>query len=103
MATDLTIALEALADSERALDQLEATCCVPDRSPSMEALAATLARARASLTDAEESATVTAHLEDAGAQVGRLQVGCCAPSRLPLYARILENLTTAQRSLGSMH
>jgi hypothetical protein len=104
---NLTTAFDALSDGGTALASLETTCCVPDRSPSMQRLADTLQAARDALETFAAAggspAAVTAHLEDAGAQVGRLQVGCCAPSRMPLYARILQDLTTVQLSLGSMH
>ncbi|HSR44368.1 MAG TPA: hypothetical protein VLT15_03940 [Acidimicrobiia bacterium] len=101
-------AVKALDDCDAALGKLDKLCCEPGRSPSMKALARTLAAARAGLDDpgADMDGTL-AHLEDAGAQVGRLQVGCCTPVRLPLYATFLEGLTTAQlainRSMGLGH
>jgi hypothetical protein len=104
MTTDaLKRAFEALDDCDEALVTLEAGCCKPERSPRMEALANTLADARAGFDrvgdDPEQADALFAQLEDAGAQLGWLQVGCCAPARLPLYTRMLGNLTKAQRSL----
>ena len=106
----LAPALDALADSEKALLKLDLQCCEPGRSPRMHALGETLQAARRGLDEitrgADAGETLT-HLEDAGAQLGSLQVGCCAPGRLPLYARMLENLTTAQlainRAIGAGH
>jgi len=96
-------AFDALDDCDEALETLESGCCKPERSPRMEALATTLADARAGFgrvgDDPEQADALFAQLEDAGAQLGWLQVGCCAPSRLPLYTRMLTNLTKAQRSL----
>jgi hypothetical protein len=89
----------ALDDGVAALMKLEKTCCVPGRSPSMAALAATISTARSALESfaaGGEAEPVTEALLDAGARVGRLQIGCCAPDRLPLYNRILESLTLAQ-------
>lgn len=98
----LTQAFSALDECGVALDELEARCCEPSRSPRMKALAETLGEARgliAGLTaDADEDAVRTT-LEDAGAQIGRLQVACCAPARIPLYATILEGLMTTQRAV----
>ncbi len=104
MSTDaLKPAFEALDDCDEALEKLATTCCKPERSPRMEALANTLADARTGFDrvddDPEQADALFAHLEDAGAQLGWLQVGCCAPNRLPLYTRMLGNLTKAQRSL----
>lgn len=107
MATTYTLesAWTALGDCDTALVELEANCCVPRRSPSMAALATTLAKARIGLADIENGdhdqavETTIATLEDAGAQIGLLQVGCCAPSRLPLYHTMLDGLTTTQRSI----
>ena len=101
----IAAAFAALDDCAAALDQLEARCCEPGRSPRMRALGETLAAARSNIeqmTDQEASAEVALiELEGAGAQVGRLQVGCCAPNRLPLYADMLEGLTSAQLAVNA--
>ena len=95
----------ALDDCAVALEQLEARCCDPGRSPRMAAPGETLAAARRHLGDLatgdDASRSALAGLEDAGAQVGRLQVGCCAPNRLPLYADLLEGLTRAQLAINA--
>ena len=99
----LDAAFEALADCEVALERLHRTCCQPGRSPRMEALAETLARARRGLNHVDRGSgavdAVLEQLEDAGAQIGSLQVGCCAPSRMPLYASMLTGLADAQRTI----
>jgi hypothetical protein len=101
----LAAAFTALDNCDAALEQLEARCCEPGRSPRMRALGETLAAARrniAGMAGREDAAAVALiELEDAGAQVGRLQVGCCAPSRLPLYVDMLEGLTKAQLSVNA--
>jgi hypothetical protein len=101
----LIAARNAIDDCEVALEDLEARCCRPERSPRMKALAETIAAVRSGLEDVGNGdhhgavdATIT-HIEDAGAQIGWLQVGCCAPNRLPLYHTLLEGLTTTQRSI----
>ena len=103
--TPLQSATQALDEMDAALVKLEKTCCVPERSPRMEALAASFAEIRAGLTKAmsgeEASAKAVTVLEDAGAQVGHLQVTCCAPSRSRHYATILAGLTVTQRSLAA--
>lgn len=101
--SDLAAARDALADATVALSKLDKTCCVPERSPRMAALAGVI-DAAARHIDAFEAGdgspeSVTEALEEAGSQVGRLQIGCCAPNRLPLYSRILEDLTTVQLTL----
>lgn len=89
----------ALDEAERILVRLEATCCLPERSPRMVALRETIGRVR----EAEAPAAALL-LEDAGAQVGSLQVACCAPKRLPLYTELLARFTTARMGLdGAMH
>ena len=101
----LKTAHAALDDCVEALQDLEARCCRPERSPRMKALADTIAAARSGLDDVgngdhHDAVDVTiTHLEEAGAQIGWLQVGCCAPNRLPLYHTLLEGLTTTQRSV----
>ena len=101
----LDAALAHLDDCAAALDQLEARCCEPGRSPRMRALGETLAAARINIEgiadDASAANVALVELEDAGAQVGRLQVGCCAPNRLPLYADMLEGLTNAQLAVNA--
>lgn len=101
--SELAAAREALADATVALSKLEKTCCLPERSPRMAALAevidAASRRVDAFGTGAGSAQSVTDTLEEAGGQVGRLQIGCCAPNRLPLYSRILEDLTTVQLTL----
>jgi len=101
--SDLQIVHDALDKCEQALEKLESMCCMPERSPRMQALGQTFSAARAGLDDLDEgSASGTiAILEDAGAQIGWLQVGCCAPGRLPLYHTLLEELTTMQRSVNA--
>lgn len=98
---DMNRAEQALRDAHEALDELEAGCCVPGRSPRMAALRSTLVDAQTRLGTVSErtGAEVITVLEDAGAQIGSLQVSCCAPSRLPLYARMLEDLTKTQRTI----
>ncbi len=98
---DFSRAHAALSDAYEALDELEAGCCVPNRSPRMAALRATLDEAGNRLDDVsgETGRTVIDTLEDAGARIGSLQVACCAPARLPLYTRMLGDLTTVQRSI----
>jgi hypothetical protein len=93
----------ALADAYTALDELEANCCVPNRSPRMAALRATLDRAGGALGEvsAATGRDLISILEDAGSQIGSLQVACCAPARLPLYTRMLSDLTTVQRKVTS--
>lgn len=102
---DLEPAIAALDDAVAALDRLERTCCVPSRSPRMEALGDTIAEIRASLdrfaSAPEAGARAASLLEEAGGQVGSLQIGCCAPDRLPLYARMLEDLTTVRLALDA--
>ena len=101
---DMSRAHEALQDARQALDELEAGCCVPGRSPRMARLRATIDEAATHLDtaiDEEEGSGFIASLEDAGGQIGTLQVTCCAPSRLPLYARMLDDLTMAQRTVTS--
>ncbi len=90
-------ALEVLDDAEVALERLHKTCCVPGRSPRMEALGQTITDARTAIeTDSSDVDGIVELIESAGAQIGFLQVGCCAPSRMPLYASMLDDLTTAQ-------
>lgn len=100
---DMPRVQKALDDAYEALDELEAGCCVPDRSPRMAALRATLDDAAMQLAEAspETGRGIIATLEDAGGKIGSLQVACCAPARLPLYTRMLTDLTTAQRSVTS--
>jgi len=98
-------AYTALDDCAVALEELEAKCCRPERSPRMKALAETIAVARSGVDavgeghDHDALESTIAQLEDAGSQIGWLQVGCCAPSRLPLYHTLLEGLTTTERSI----
>ena len=104
-------ALAALDRCQTALDELDAECCAPGRSPRMLALGDTLASARSDVEGTGLNPGVASKaivkLEDAGAQVGRLQVTCCAPGRMKLYADFLAGLTKAQinlsRSVGSDH
>lgn len=98
---DMTRAENALNDAFEALDELEAGCCVPNRSPRMAALRSTLkeAEGRIATLTSHEGRDVIEILEDAGGQIGALQVACCAPSRLPLYTRMLGDLTTTQRTV----
>lgn len=97
-------ALAAIARAEVTLEDLEANCCEPGRSPRMASLAETLSSVRDGIheldPDSGSASGVIARLEDAGAQIGSLQIGCCAPSRLPLYATMLKELTGAQRSIN---
>lgn len=94
--------LTALDEAERVLGRLDATCCVPERSPRMAALRETIGRVRAAAADRPGEAALL--LEEAGGQVGSLQVACCAPKRLPLYTEMLHQLTTARLALdGAMH
>ncbi len=101
----LAPAYAALDDCDAALDKLDKTCCIPERSPRMAALAESLESARRQLGEAvADPATADAtfaRLEDAGAQVGSLQVSCCAPSRMPQYERLLDGLNVVQRTLAS--
>lgn len=97
-------AFSALTSADLALEELEARCCVPGRSPRMTALAESLQSVRDDLgrlsshEDLDVEALVS-KLEDVGGQVGSLQIDCCAPSRLPLYAEMLSNLNKIQRSV----
>ncbi|MDH3540042.1 MAG: hypothetical protein OEP52_08615 [Acidimicrobiia bacterium] len=96
-------ALVAIDKAGVALEELDANCCVPGRSPRMAQLADTLSAARVRIQgldlDPGSAADAIAQLEEAGAQIGSLQIGCCAPSRLPLYADMLRELTGAQRTI----
>lgn len=98
-------ALAALDGCAATLEELEARCCEPGRSPRMRALGETLSAARTNIqgivADSASAEVALVELEDAGAQVGRLQVGCCAPDRLPLYADLLEGLTRAQLGVSA--
>lgn len=99
-------AFAALAACDAALRELADRCCEPGRSPSMEALAATLGEARRTLgrigdSDGSAGAALT-QLEDARAQVRRLRVGCCAPDRLPYYSLILEELAQIHTTVGGI-
>jgi hypothetical protein len=104
MTTETTPFQEAgdiLAKCDVSMDELEAKCCAPRRSPQMEELRRTLAQIRVQLARAHESwlaseATVEV-LAEAGEQIGRLQVTCCAPSRMPLYEGLLNHLMQVQR------
>ena len=94
--------LNTLDKADVALEELDANCCVPHRSPRMQAIGAALQSARVEVTAVKSEQEATAaieSLEAIGAQIGALQVSCCAPSRLPLYASMLTDLTTAQRTL----
>ena len=92
--------LDELAAATAALDELDARCCDPGRSPQMIALREQLDQVRkllpAASSDASAAGATLAVLEEAGAMVGALQIGCCAPNRLPLYARMLDRLTKIQ-------
>jgi len=96
-------ALAAIDKAEVALEELEANCCVPGRSPRMARLGDTLSSVRAGIRELDEDGDsgddAIAGLEDAGAQIGSLQIGCCAPARLPLYTEMLKQLTGAQRTI----
>ena len=91
------VELDAAVD---ALNELDARCCDPGRSPRMVALRNQLDQVRELLplasTDETGAAATLAALEQAGAMIGALQIGCCAPNRLPLYARMLDQLTKIQ-------
>lgn len=104
MITRLASLTDALADASDALNQLEARCCEPGRSPRIAALRAKLEQVRELLTaapaDGAGADATFELLEQAGAMVGALQIGCCAPNRLPLYARVLERLTAIQIELN---
>ncbi len=105
MADDLlSTALAALDDCDAALAKLDRTCCLPERSPRVAALAEALRAVRERLdlvvADPETAEVTIAGLEDAGAQIGRLQVTCCAARRMPLYDRMLEGLNTVQRTVN---
>ena len=104
-APHLLKANEALDACDVALVKLEKTCCVPGRSPSMQALADSFTEIRGTLDAAmgsdEGSDKVVIELEGVGAQVGKLQVTCCAPSRSRHYAAILAGLTQVQRALAA--
>jgi hypothetical protein len=99
----LDTAFTALDAADAAVAELHEGCCQPLRSPRIEALAATLARARAGLAaigeDGQHAIGVIDVLEDAGAQLGHLQVACCTPARMKLYADTLASLSRVQRSL----
>jgi hypothetical protein len=99
----LDTALIALDAADAAVEELHEGCCQPLRSPRIEALAATLARAREGATaigdDGRQAIAVIDILEDAGAQLGHLQVACCTPARMKLYADTLASLSRVQRTL----
>ena len=103
--TPLQAATEALDECDVALVKLEKTCCMPERSPSMEKLANGFDAIRAALPNAmqsDEGADGTVEIpEHVGAQVGHLQVTCCAPSRARHYATILESLMNTQRAVAA--
>lgn len=96
-------AFDALAAADHALEELDAQCCVPERSPRMAALAESLASIRKDLDDVDgegfDVENLVLNLEDAGAGIGRLQIDCCAPGRMPLYAEMLTSLNKIQRSV----
>ena len=101
--TDSNAALAALDAALAKVDQLEARCCDPGRSPAMVSLRKQIGSAR-SAVEVADGAAVVILLEEAGAHVGRLQIGCCAPNRMPLYAGVLEDLTMARLTGGpDMH
>lgn len=92
-----------LARCDGVMDELEANCCAPRRSPRMAELRDALA-ATTSLLGAYEAQTVSAEdvvdsIETAGSQIGGLQVSCCAPSRMPLYDSLLHDLMQVQRTV----
>lgn len=97
----LDSAYQSLDQADETVRQLHDACCQPNRSPRMEALAATLQSARSELARIEENheagEAALRILENAGSQLGWLQVGCCAPGRMSLYAQTLESLSKAQR------
>jgi hypothetical protein len=99
----LAAAFVALDAADSAVVELHEGCCQPLRSPRIEALAATLARARAALGaidgDGRRAIRVIDVLEDAGAQLGHLQVACCTPARMKLYSDTLASLSRVQRTL----
>lgn len=105
--TPIDRASEALDRCKSALDELDASCCEPGRSPRMQELDELLAAARVELGGTGDLTEVIPRLEDAGARIGRLQVTCCAPSRMKLYADLLAGLAKAQlhinRELGEGH
>lgn len=92
---------EFLTKCADAMDELEARCCAPRRSPQMERLRRTLAQVDAHLAlahDSQEASAATVEaIAEAGEQLGRLQVTCCAPGRMPLYEGILNHLMQVQR------
>ena len=94
---------DLLQKCDVAMDELEAKCCAPRRSPQMQELRGTLQRARGQLARSHESPqaaeTTVAVIAEAGEQIGRLQVTCCAPSRLPLYDELLHSLMQIQRAV----
>ena len=99
----LASAFAALDAADASVEELHQGCCQPLRSPRIEALAATLQRARTGLgevTDGGRRAIdVIEVLEDAGAQLGHLQVACCTPARMKLYSDTLGSLSRVQRTL----
>lgn len=98
-------ALAALGDCMAALERLDKTCCLPERSPRMAALSSALEATRAQVVELdshpEMDDSLISSVEDIGAQIGRLQVGCCAPSRMPLYEVMLDGLNVVQRTVSA--
>ncbi len=93
-----------LSDADRTIERLERLCCVPGRSPAMQAIAADLRGVRAAFdgfAGQSNADSIVDQLEETGSRIGRLQVGCCAPVRMPLYADLLVALTELQRAANA--
>ncbi|MDX1469427.1 MAG: hypothetical protein R3258_08795 [Acidimicrobiia bacterium] len=98
------MASTTLDECDEVLTELHDNCCVPNRSPRMEALQQTLDRVRADIgkldTDPQAHDRILGELKGAGAVIGELQIECCAPARMPLYAELLAGLSRTQRMVA---
>lgn len=99
------MASETLDKCDEVLAELHDKCCVPNRSPRMEALQQRLTRVRSDIgkldTDESSYERILEEMKSAGAEIGELQIECCAPGRMPLYAELLAGLSRTQRMVTS--
>lgn len=107
----LTLLVTSLETCLQALERLEETCCMPDRSPHMQYVRALLIQTRELVQRLTMESMATQqclqNITDIGAKLGFLYATCCTPEREAHYQTIFRELGAAHmnmlRVLGSGH
>lgn len=86
------------------LNQITTTCCMPERSPKMQAAFDKLNGAQSLLNDRTQASykECQEQISQFGAAIGALYVSCCTDTREPLYQHILKQLNRVNNSLNTM-